>query len=286
MHPSFLRDPWETFMRIARFVGLGALAWPLAIPGPAPADEPSPSHLVRLLVPAYFYPSGEGLKAWQQLIDSASRTPIVAVVNPDSGPGKRVDENYTRLFQLAKGSKLTLLGYVTLSYGKRPLSAVRADVDSWLYFYPDIGGIFFDEQPSQPELSAFALDSFAYARAKIDRPLLVTNPGTTCAHAYLAPRDSPVACLFEHETGFDQYTLPDWAAGLNPDRFAVLLYRVKTAAEMQRALREAVRKRTGYVYVTDAAADPIPWNRLPSYWEEELRAVEQIDRSPLPEKAG
>lgn len=261
-------------------VGLAILALASATSRPARADGPPPDPRVRLLVPAYFYPSGDGLQSWRRLIDSASRAPIVAIVNPDSGPGKRVDENYNALFRLARPSKLTPIGYVTLSYGKRPLSAVRADVDSWLHFYPDVRGIFFDEQPSQPELAGFALDAFAYARSKIDRALLVTNPGTRCAREYLAARDAPVACLFEHETGFDQYALPDWAEGLGDDRFAVLLYRVKSPAAMRQAVAEAVRKRSGYLYVTDADDAPTPWDRLPSYWEDELRALEQINEAP------
>jgi len=247
--------------------------------------EPAANPSVRLIVPAYFYPGGRGLDAWRQLIDAAPSTPICAIANPDSGPGKRVDENYVQLFRLAKNSKLTLLGYVTLSYGKRPLSAVRADIDSWLYFYPDVRGIFFDEQPSQEELAPFAIDSFAYARAKINGALIVTNPGTRCAQAYLAPRDSPVACLFEHETGFDKYKLPEWAEGLGSDRFAVLLYSVKSADEMRQALRASIRQRTGYVYVTDAGAEPIPWNRLPVYWKEEVQSIQEINRGALREKS-
>lgn len=143
------------------------------------------------------------------------------------------------------------------------------------YFYPDVNGIFFDEQPSQPEQAAFALESFAYARAKIDQALLVTNPGTVCAREYLAPRDSPVACLFEHEKGFEEYRLPDWAMQLSADRFAVLLYGVATARDMENALRAAVRKRIGYIYITDAKA-PMPWGRLPVYWDDEVTAAGRI----------
>jgi hypothetical protein len=269
-------------MRRVISIGLSALAWTVVVPSLAQTAEPHPGSSVRLLVPAYFYPSGEGLKAWEQLIDAASRSSVVAIVNPDSGPGKRVDNSYAELFRRARGTKITLLGYVTLSYGKRPLSAVRADVDSWLYFYPDVGGIFFDEQPSQPEQVAFAMDSFAYARKKVAHAFLVANPGTRCAQAYLASRDSPVTCLFEHEAGFDQYELPDWADRLSADRFAVLLYGVKSAAEMRNALRQAVQKRTGYIYITDADAKPNPWNRLPAFWEEEVAAVRQLNQSQAP----
>jgi hypothetical protein len=145
-------------------------------------------------------------------------------------------------------------------------------MDSWLYFYPDVRGIFFDEQPSAPELAGFAVEAFAYARTKIADPVLVTNPGTVCAREYLAARDSPTACLFEGKEGFDKFRPPDWAAELPPERFAVLVYNIKTADGMRAALKKAAGNRVGYVYVTDADG-PMPWGRLPTYWAEELAAV-------------
>ncbi len=239
----------------------------LAQPQPEPTVAPS-----RLLVPAYFYPAGEGLAAWKALVEAAAKVPAVAIANPDSGPGKRVDPNYTEVFRLAKGSKLAVIGYVTLSYGKRPLSAVKADVDSWLHFYPDVRGIFFDEQPSAPELAGFAVEAFAHARSKIDAAVLVTNPGTVCAREYLAAKDSPAACLYEGKEGFEKFEPPDWAKALPPERFVVLVYNVKTADAMRATLKEVGRRRAGYVFVTDADG-PMPWGRLPTYWAEELAAL-------------
>ena len=235
-----------------------------------------PAQPIRLLVPAYFYPADDGLKDWKRLLDAAAKTPIAAIVNPDSGPGKRQDANYKELFRLARGSKITLVGYVTLSYGQRPLSAVKADVDSWLLFYPEVQGIFFDEQPSQAELAPFALESFAYARTKLGGGLMVTNPGVPCAQEYLIGRDAPTACMFEHETGFDRFQLPDWARTSEPRSIAVLRYHLKTTESMRRTLTDCIAKGAGYLYVTDAAS-PAPWSRLPTYWEEEIGELIHIN---------
>jgi hypothetical protein len=258
---------------IRRAWWLAALGFAVgAAPGPLlPAADPAPPP-TRLLVPAYFYPAGDGLKTWQTLLASAAKVPTVAIANPDSGPGKSADPNYAALFKLARGSKATVVGYITLSYGKRPLSAVKADVDSWLHFYPDVAGIFFDEQPSAPELAGFAVEAFAYARAKITDAVLVTNPGTVCAREYLAAKDAPVACLYEGKDGFDKFQPPEWAGRLPAERFAVLVYNVKTADAMRAVLAEAGRKHGGYVYITDADG-PMPWGRLPAYWAEELAAL-------------
>ncbi len=120
-------------------------------PDQPPASQPrnDAAHAsLRILVPAYFYPAGEGLREWDRLLAAADDVPIAAIVNPASGPGKGGDPNYVTLLRRARKTKLTLIGYVPLSYAKRPLADVRADVDTWLRHYPDLDGILFDEQPS------------------------------------------------------------------------------------------------------------------------------------------
>lgn len=127
----------RTIMRTAFLMLLvGCLLFPCAVIAGEPATQPP----VRILVPAYFYPSRDGLTAWKELLSSASAAPVVAIVNPASGPGRRVDPNYEEVFRLAKSSKATLIGYVTLSYAKRPAAEVKAEIDTWVKFYPRHSG--------------------------------------------------------------------------------------------------------------------------------------------------
>ena len=58
---------------------------------PVTAADPSAKPRTTLLVPAYFYPAGDGLQHWDDLLAAADRVPIVAIVNPASGPGKAAD---------------------------------------------------------------------------------------------------------------------------------------------------------------------------------------------------
>jgi hypothetical protein len=99
-----------------------------------------------LLVPAYFYPAGPGLKQWEQLIEAAARVPIVAIANPASGPGERTNSDYSAVVGRAKRRGVTVIGYVGTNYAHRPIAEVEADVDRWVRFYPEISGIFFDAQ--------------------------------------------------------------------------------------------------------------------------------------------
>jgi hypothetical protein len=176
-------------------------------------------------------------------------------------------------------SNTTLLGYVTLSYAQRPISAIKADIDSWLHFYPDVQGIFFDEQPSQAEHVAFAAECFAYARQRIANGTFVSNPGVPCAREYLAGRDAPASCLFEHEKDYDKFVMPDWAARLPRDKFVVLLYNAPTAGEMRKQFAASVEKGFGLVYVTNRKM-PVPWDGLPEYWSDLVSAAAETNVSP------
>src|SRR5262245_17651412 len=102
-----------------------------------------------VLVPLYVYPKDvHQNSAYTRLIDLKRRyetVPVWVIVNPASGPGERVDDNYTQAINRLRGAGCVVLGYVATSYGKRPQAQVRKDIDRWLELYPRVQGIFFDE---------------------------------------------------------------------------------------------------------------------------------------------
>jgi hypothetical protein len=53
------------------------------------------------------------------LLEASKDAPVIAVVNPASGPGTKADANYAKVFERAKKTKATLIGYVATGYGKR-----------------------------------------------------------------------------------------------------------------------------------------------------------------------
>jgi len=262
--------------------GLGLLA---ALIGPillTPAGEPRQSSQrmpkVQLWVAAYYYPFGKGLHEWERLMKSARRAPIVAIVNPNSGPGTMPDTNYAAVTRRARKAGVKLVGYIGTQYTKKPLNAVEAEVDTWIRFYPRIQGIHVDEQTSDAAHAEYYAKLYQYIRAQIPGALVLSNPGTSCASAYLLRPTADAICLFESDKGFDSFRPPAWARRFSPNRFAVQAYDVGTAEKMQAYLRAAVRLRIGYVYVTDARGAN-PYDRLPSYWEKEVAAVQRINQT-------
>jgi hypothetical protein len=252
-----------------------AVALFLAAAAALPAADPQPE--LGLLVPAYFYPSKAGMKEWDRLLDAAGKAPVVVIVNPASGPGAKVDDNYKEVFERAKKSKATLIGYVSTRYAKRPLADVKADVDRWVKQYPGVQGVFFDEQVSAADGADYCEKLYEYARKEKRLAMVVTNPGTQCAEDYLKRPAADAACLFENYKGFDTFKLPTWAAGYAPGRFAVLSYEVEGAEAMGKQVRAAAEKKAGLVYVTNAKRRN-PWDRLPEYWDAEVALVRELNQ--------
>ncbi|HZY84319.1 MAG TPA: spherulation-specific family 4 protein [Gemmataceae bacterium] len=250
-------------------------------PGGPPAPGPVAAPRLRLLVPAYFYPAGEGLAEWFRLIESAGPAGTVVIANTSSGPGDKVDPNYAKVLERARQKKVVVLGYVSTKYGKRPLAEVKDDVDRWARFYPGTQGIFFDEQASDADQVLYYAALYEYVRKDRGLALVVSNPGAVCTEEYLARPTADVACLFETTKELNAYRHPAWASRYPPNRFAALACKVEGVERMKQALNDAVAKKIGYCYVTDGRGDN-PWGRLPRYWDDEVAAVRQLNAANAP----
>jgi serine/threonine protein kinase len=242
-------------------------------PGVAIADT---SLRLRLLVPAYFYPGGEDKAYWDRLLKAPDPAAVVIIVNADSGPGKVADPNYVHVIDRAQQRGFTVVGYVSTRYAARPLKETKDDIDHWISFYPGLRGIFFDEQASTADQIRYYADLYEYVRKERGLPLVIDNPGTTCAEEFLAQPTADVVGLVESNKDFSNFHPPAWASRYKACRFAGALFKIDDPAVMKRTVRDMAAKRVGYCYITDGQL-PNPWNRLPPYWEAEVEAVQQVN---------
>ncbi len=263
---------------LAAFLMRGAGGTPGAA-APAPPGRAEPR--LRLLVPAYFYPAGEGLAEWYRLLDSAEAAGTVVIANPSSGPGKDADANYVKVLKRARDKGAVVLGYVSTKYGKRPLQDVKGDVDRWVELYPGVQGIFFDEQASGADQLLYYAALYEYVRKDRRLPHVVGNPGAVCAESYLSRPAADVVCMVETNKDLSAYRRPAWTDRYPPSRFAGLATHVKTAEQMKQALRGMADARISYCYVTDGEGAN-PWGKLPRYWDQEVAAVKQANQASAP----
>jgi hypothetical protein len=233
-------------------------------------------HTVHLLVPAYFYPSGEGLKNWEHLMEAARQVDVVAIVNPSSGPGEDRKPDYEGVIKKAREHKVRVIGYVSTDYGNRPLDQVTRDIDRWTEFYPDIVGFFFDQQANGPGKVSYYLQARDHARQKLKGAFLVNNPGVVCDDRYFTENVADVTCIFADVANFTQFSPPETYKQFDASRFAALPYHITDPGVMHEAIRHAVLQNIGYVYVSDAPQGGNPWGQLPGYLDEEVRIIRTI----------
>jgi Spherulation-specific family 4 len=258
------------------------------------------SPALELLVPAYFYPSSNpSLSYWDELTAAAvTGVKVTAIINPNNGVGASQNSDYVAAIDTFRAAGGKVLGYAYTCYGGAlcspglPATKTAADVVAEAANYANwygVDGLFLDEMSNQLNDLPYYTALAAQLRTAHPAWKLVGNPGTATPVDYLATADT----LVTFERGSASYagaaTQP-WMSTADPSRQAHLHYNVTTAAQMQALLSEAVSRRAGYIYITDdryVPGDPTatnPWDSLPSYWAEEVAAVNAANAvSAVPE---
>jgi hypothetical protein len=241
-----------------------------------PASTP-----IELLVPAYFYPSGENLMHWDNVAIAARKVPVTAIVNPSSGPGKVVDPAYASTIDKTRQAGAKVIGYISTAYAARPLIDVIGDMNRYVANYP-IDGFFIDEMANDESSKNvnYYLAIYRYAKGVNDRLRVVMNPGTATPELYLS---MPLAdAIVTFEAGHQLYRraqVSDWVRNYGNDQFAHLVYDVSSVEAAMGFVSLAQQRNAGLIYVTSDGRMGNPWDTLPTYWSELVREVCRRNRS-------
>ena len=79
--------------------------------------------------------------------------------------------------------------------------------------------------------------------------------------------------VFESNKGYARATPAAWTRSHDAAQFCALPYQIASWRTMRSYVRLAVKRRVGFIYVTDDGKDGNPWDRLPVYWKREVAAV-------------
>jgi hypothetical protein len=240
-----------------------------------------PSDNLTILIPAYFYPAGEDLKLWDQVIASASKVPTIAIVNPSNGPGTAIDPNYSAVLRRAKQAGVTLIGYVFCPQRDRPvlrpIAEVQAEIRKWTELYPEITGVFLDGQPTDLAGVPYFEAVVRYARVSIRDAIIVTNPGTIPAEEYYTVANPDIICVCEDKLSRSNYHMPSWCVKYRPRRMAALWWDAGAKGSLESAIVSASSNRIGCLFVTDDSDEANPWDSLSKYWDREVEQVQQFN---------
>jgi hypothetical protein len=227
-----------------------------------------------LLVPLYVYPSDVARNEhWNRLIDlkrEYPRVPVCAIVNPASGPGEKIDANYTLGISRLRSAGIVTLGYVSTSYASIDAPIVRRDVDRWQSMYPLVHGIFFDETTSQPDGGNVEhyVSLTEHAHEQGFWPVFA-NPGTLIHEDYFARSAADVFVVHEGA----QMPSDDVLKRLEEtpcSQLGILVYGQSSFDEV------AARRLAGHarwLYITEDVLDPHPWDLVSRHCDALLQAL-------------
>ncbi len=210
-----------------------------------------------MLVPLYSYPTSQ---SWSRLIgikNANPSVPIIAIVNPDSGPGIRPDPNFTRGINSLKSAGIIVLGYVYTGYGAVNISTVDGEINDYKKWY-GVDGIMFDGMNS----SSSDIDYYSNIKSNASAEgfnFTVGDPGTSFSGNYIGLMDSfvvyeglglPPLALMESRT-----------SGYPRSDFAVIAYGVKN---FNASYLSELSKYAGWIYLTDNSSSN-PYASIPQY---------------------
>lgn len=240
-----------------------SLVWKPARDVPAP----QPSVCERVVVPAYFEPPD-----WPRA--SGAKPPpasmILDISGMGAGPAARRD--FRAAVGTARAAGVTVLGYISTVDGRRPLAEAETEVRNYAAWY-GVTSVFLDRVSGRPAQLGYYRALADYVRSRDPGAQLWLNPGDYPDPAYM----SLGAVVMTFEGSYAQYkgaggaAVPDWARRYPPGRFAHTVY-AASATDLRPALRLAVARNAGYVYVTDGTGGN-PYAALPGYWAAEDAAA-------------
>ncbi len=209
-----------------------------------------------IMIPLYTYPGS----SWANVIavqKANPSVPIIAIINPNSGPGAGMDANYVSGILSLQSAGVEVIGYVPTGYASRSISAVESMVNDYKSWYP-VTGIFFDEMSNVAGNEGYYSTLNAYAKS-LGFTYTVGNPGADTIPSYIGTMDTIV--IYENQGLPSLSSLEGWHSGYTKTNFAVMAYGVQS---VNQSYPSTASPHVGYIYITNAGL-PNPYDVLPPY---------------------
>jgi hypothetical protein len=213
-----------------------------------------------------FAPPG---KMWDDMLEYRSQHPSlpwVSVINPDSGPGTRVNDLYLDSISELRDYKVSVLGYVSTFWAGVPIEDAKADIERYKEFY-DLDGIFLDEMSNQKQYVPYYQELTDYAKS-LGMDYVIGNTGTDAAPEYVGVVDNIV--ISEGYGVPSLSRLGGWHVEHSRDNFSYIAHSQNT---IDRSYVLTSADFASYVFFTDDYM-PNPYDKFPSHFDELLAILD------------
>lgn len=187
------------------------------------------------IVPLYNYDANiDGLIAAKQHYPSVD---IIAILNPDSGPGDAKDDHWTGVVGKLHAAHIRVVGYVDTAYAGVSQSDADSRIDMYYNWY-GVDGIFFDD--ATPDNHDYYQALTHHAKTGAPGKLSIINPGAAVPGEYADAAD--IVIVYENDavpSGIETSGLPSSHVG-------VLVHGTDDSG----SVFDAVKDSAGYVYTS------------------------------------
>jgi hypothetical protein len=223
-----------------------------------------------LIVPLYAYPTSPTWNGLIQAKQSNPHVPIIAIINPNSGPGGSSDPAYVSGIASLQSAGISVVGYVPTGYASVSLSTVEASATDYKDWY-DVNGLFFDEMSNSQSVAGYYSSASQYA-ASIGLGLTVGNPGTSVPSSFVGAVS--ILVIYESPGLPGVSTISSSTMGDASSNFAMISYGVSSPTQ---TYLQSVAQYVSYAYFTDGQA-PDPYTGiLPSFLGSLMTMLSSID---------
>lgn len=226
-----------------------------------------------IMVPAYFTPGPK----WTAMNYAASRIPLIAIMDPNNGPGASQSSSYISALANLHQAGGKVIGYVYSSYGARPLSEVEADIDRYLSWYA-VDGFFIDEMANDANTDDYNYyhSLYEYIKSKGSQYSVTGNPGANTQESYITlPADDKLMIFESNGSKYAGFAPSSWVYKYPADQFVHLPYGVTNITTMSNYVNLAISRNAGWVYISDSTS----YSVLPSYWTNEVNFIQTLNLS-------
>lgn len=221
---------------------------------------------VGVIIPLYTDPGA----SWTEVIQAKQNypsVPIIAIINPNSGPGNSQQSDYVSGITNLENAGVTVIGYVATGYGTSSyskVSNVEDQINDYQLWYPNIQGIFFDEMSNSATEQGYYQTLANYANSH-GMQVTAGNPGTTVDTALIGIFSN--LCIYENPGMPTTGDIDQYYSSYGSSQFSYIAYGISSLPSQ--TTLQSLDKYVSYIYVTNLGGGN-PYNGLPSYFMSEV----------------
>jgi len=186
-----------------------------------------------------------------------------AVMNPSNGPGLGVDPEYVDVIDYCHDKEQKVVGSTHTSYGARSTAEVKAEIDDYYAWYPEIDGIFLNEMSNDEADADYYAELYEYVKdaSGSGGSSVVGNPGAAAATDWQlsTPVVDKVVVFQGTDNTYLTWTAPDWVEDHPASDFVHLVYATADVAALGEVCDRSREQHAGSIYITD--------DTLPNQWD-------------------